>query len=194
MRTLTSLVVLALAASCVTPEPVRTPAPSPATRTAPPGPVLTKLLVPAKFGEQGIRVSPNGEMVLVVEREGFVQTIYDLAGHAVATVRFGEIGMNPFWLPDSSGVLIGRRIQKEPGGPSTVDISVLEAGGALRDVATGVVFPRAEAVDFGYTDVPVATLGPDRVISSFAALPQAIADLGSPKNVVDDQAFIGHKG
>ena len=144
MRALTSLVVLALAVSCVTPEPSRTPAPSERTRTAPPGPILTKFLVPAKFGEEGIRVSPNGEMVLVVEREGFVQTIYDLAGHAVATVRFGEIGMNPFWLPDSSGVLIGRRIQKEPGGPSTVDISVLEAGGAVRDLATGIGFPRAE--------------------------------------------------
>ena len=145
MRTLTALVVLAaLAASCVTPEPSRTLAPSVATRTAPPGPVLTRFLAPAKLGEQGIRVSPNGEMVLVVERDGFVQTIYDLAGHAVATTRFGEIGMNPFWLPDSSGVLIGRRIQKEPGGPSTLDVSVLEAGGAVRDLATGVGFPRAE--------------------------------------------------
>ena len=33
------------------------------------------------------------------------------------------------------------------------------------------------AVDFGYTDVPVGTLGPDRVIGSFAELPDAIADL-----------------
>jgi hypothetical protein len=145
MRTLTALVVLAaLALSCVAPEPSPTSAPSAATRTAAPGPVLAKLLVPAKFGEQGIRVSPNGEMVLVVEREGFVQSIYDLAGHAVATARFGEVGMNPFWLPDSSGVLIGRRVQKEPGGPSTLDISVLEAGGSVRDIARGVGFPRAE--------------------------------------------------
>jgi phosphoglycolate phosphatase len=35
------------------------------------------------------------------------------------------------------------------------------------------------AVDFGYTDVPMASLGPDRVISSFAQLPAAIDDLGS---------------
>lgn len=144
MRTLSAVVLAALAVSCVTPEPSRTSAPSAATRTAPPGPVLMKFLVPAKFGEQGIRVAPNGEMVLVVEREGFVQTIYDLAGHAVATVRFGEIGMNPFWLSDSSGVLIGRRVQKEPGGPSTLDISVLEAGGSVRDIAKGVAFPQSE--------------------------------------------------
>jgi phosphoglycolate phosphatase len=33
------------------------------------------------------------------------------------------------------------------------------------------------AVDFGYTDIPVAELQPDRVISSFADLPAAIAGL-----------------
>jgi phosphoglycolate phosphatase len=49
------------------------------------------------------------------------------------------------------------------------------------------------AVDFGYTDVPVSELGPDRVISSFADLPAAIAALGTVKNSVDDQAFIGQK-
>ena len=46
------------------------------------------------------------------------------------------------------------------------------------------------AVDFGYTDVPVATLGPDRVISAFGELPAAIAALGPVKNVMDDQSFI----
>jgi phosphoglycolate phosphatase len=50
------------------------------------------------------------------------------------------------------------------------------------------------AVDFGYTDVPVARLDPDRVISSFAELPAAIAALGPVKNAMDDQAFIGQKG
>lgn len=33
------------------------------------------------------------------------------------------------------------------------------------------------AVDFGYTDKPVRELGPDRVISNFAALPQAVREL-----------------
>ena len=50
------------------------------------------------------------------------------------------------------------------------------------------------AVDFGYTDVPVATFRPDRVISSFAELPAAIDALAPVKNVMDDQAFIGQKG
>jgi phosphoglycolate phosphatase len=33
------------------------------------------------------------------------------------------------------------------------------------------------AVDFGYTDVPVTELGPDRVISHFNSLPDSIAEL-----------------
>jgi phosphoglycolate phosphatase len=49
------------------------------------------------------------------------------------------------------------------------------------------------AVDFGYTDVPIATLRPDRVISSFAELPSVVDDLGHVKNTMDDQGFIEHK-
>jgi phosphoglycolate phosphatase len=33
------------------------------------------------------------------------------------------------------------------------------------------------AVDFGYTEVPVVALQPDRVISHFAQLPQIVAAL-----------------
>jgi phosphoglycolate phosphatase len=37
------------------------------------------------------------------------------------------------------------------------------------------------AVDFGYTEVPVAAFKPDRIISHFDALPGAICELmGSP--------------
>jgi phosphoglycolate phosphatase len=32
-------------------------------------------------------------------------------------------------------------------------------------------------VDFGYTEVPIATLQPDRIISSYAELPNAIIDV-----------------
>src|SRR5258705_4361107 len=148
MRALTALAVLAvLVTSCSTPEPSR---PSDAAGWSngctPPrtGPVLAKLAIAAKCGEQGIRVSPNGEMVLVVEREGFVHTIYDLAGRTLAAVKLGEIGMNPFWLPDSSGVLIGGRIEKEPGGTYLLDISVLERDGTERLLAHRVGYPRAE--------------------------------------------------
>jgi len=33
------------------------------------------------------------------------------------------------------------------------------------------------AVDFGYTEIPVNRLGPDRIISHFDALPEAVFDL-----------------
>jgi hypothetical protein len=145
MRVLTVLAALAvLVTSCSTPEPSR-PSDSPAPSARPtPAVVLSKLAIAARFGEQGIRVSPNGEMLLVVEREGFAHTIYDLAGRSLATVRLGEIGMNPFWLPDSSGVVIGRRIEREAGGPFLLDVSILEPGGNVRDIAHRVGYPRAE--------------------------------------------------
>ena len=145
MRIAGALAALAVLVLSCTPEQLR-PSETPAPSTARPvlGPVLVKYPVAAKFGEQGIRVSPNGEMVLVVEREGFVQTIYDLAGRSLASAKFGEIGMNPFWLPDSSGVLIGRRVQREAGGPFLVDVSILEPDGNVRDIAQRVGYPRAE--------------------------------------------------
>ena len=49
-------------------------------------------------------------------------------------------------------------------------------GDSLTDIRTarGAGVP-VIAVDFGYTDLPVAELGPDRVISGFSQLPAAIA-------------------
>jgi phosphoglycolate phosphatase len=82
----------------------------------------------------------------------------------------------------------------------TVELAGGRPDGAIMvgDSATDVSTARAAdvpviAVDFGYTDVPIAAFEPDRVISSFAELPNAIADLAAVKNIVDDQAFIGQK-
>jgi phosphoglycolate phosphatase len=63
--------------------------------------------------------------------------------------------------------------------------TVARAGGRLShavmvgDSATDVRVARAAgmpviAVDFGYSETPVAELGPDRVVASFAALPEAV--------------------
>ena len=83
---------------------------------------------------------------------------------------------------------------------ATVALAGGAPGGAIMvgDSITDIRTARAAnvpvvAVDYGYSDVPVATLGPDRVISSFADLPAAIAALAAVKNVMDDQAFIGQK-
>ncbi len=89
--------------------------------------------------------------------------------------------------------------------PQIFRATVTRAGGAAEraimvgDSITDIRTARAAkvpvvAVDFGYTDVPVATLNPDRVISSFAELPAAIDALAAVKNAMDDQAFIGQKG
>jgi hypothetical protein len=147
MRSLTAIAAFAvLLLSCTTTEPSR-PTEAPASPGARPatGAVLAKLPVVAKLGEQGIRVSPNGEMLLVVEREGFAHTIYDLAGRGLATLKLGEIGMNPFWLPDSSGVVIGKKITKDGSGAFLhLDVSILEPGGGVREIGKGLAYPRAE--------------------------------------------------
>ena len=147
MRVLTTLALLAvLVTSCSTPEQSRqSEPPGSSARTSPPtGPVLSKLSITAKFGEQGIRVSPNGEMVLVIEREGFVHTVYDLSGRAIFSHKVGEIAMNPFWLPDSSGVVTGQRVGVAPGGSPILDLSILELDGSIRELVRGVVIPVAE--------------------------------------------------
>ncbi len=88
--------------------------------------------------------------------------------------------------------------------PDVFRATVIRAGGnperaiMVGDSVTDVQTARAAnvpvvAVDFGYTDVPVASLRPDRVISSFAQLPAIIDDLALAKNTMDDQGFIGHK-
>ena len=135
-----------LVTSCSTPEQSRpSEPPGSSARTSPPtGPVLSKLSITAKFGEQGIRVSPNGEMVLVIEREGFVHTVYDLSGRAIFSHKVGEIAMNPFWLPDSSGVVTGQRVGVAPGGSPILDLSILELDGSVRELVRGVVIPVAE--------------------------------------------------
>lgn len=55
-------------------------------------------------------------------------------------------------------------------------------GDSLTDIATArAAKVPVIAVDFGYTDTPVATLAPDRIVSRFADLPDAVlALLGSP--------------
>jgi phosphoglycolate phosphatase len=70
--------------------------------------------------------------------------------------------------------------------PKMLRMTVERAGGDLRrsimvgDSGTDVRTACAAnvpviAVDFGYNEVPIATLGPDQVIGSFAELPAAIA-------------------
>ena len=67
----------------------------------------------------------------------------------------------------------------------------MRAGGAPqrrrhgRGLHTDIATARAAgvpviAVDFGYTEIPVASSGPDRVVSAFADLPEAVFELIGP--------------
>jgi phosphoglycolate phosphatase len=70
--------------------------------------------------------------------------------------------------------------------PEILRQTILRAGGApadaimIGDSGTDIRTARAAAVpviavDFGYTEVPIATLRPDRIISAYGDLPAAIA-------------------
>jgi phosphoglycolate phosphatase len=72
--------------------------------------------------------------------------------------------------------------------PEVLRRTIAAAGGTLRkaimigDSLTDIRTARAAgipviAVDFGYTDRPVSEFGPDRIISRFAELPSAVAEL-----------------
>jgi phosphoglycolate phosphatase len=74
--------------------------------------------------------------------------------------------------------------------PEVLRRTVLRAGGMpaaaimVGDSKTDVYTARAAqvpvvAVDFGYSDVPIVSLKPDRIISSFADLPRTVAALAA---------------
>ena len=83
--------------------------------------------------------------------------------------------------------------------------TVLRAGGEpdraimVGDSITDIRTARAAnvpvvAVDFGYTDVPIATLGPGpghQLLRGTARRPSRLS--GTVKNAMDDQAFIGQE-
>jgi len=87
-----------------------------------------------------------------------------------------------------SALIDGKAVQKPD--PRALLYAITQAGGApehsimIGDSRTDIDTAKAAgipviAVDFGYTDVPVRQLGPDRVISHFDALWDAVASLGA---------------
>ena len=92
-----------------------------------------------------------------------------------ATARFRAIcGQDTFPVSKPNGATLHRTIEKAGGtaagaimvGDTETDIAT------ARDAGVPVI-----AVDFGYAPEPVATLGPDRVISHFDELDAAVAAL-----------------
>jgi len=94
--------------------------------------------------------------------------------------RFAAIcGQDTFGVQKPDPEILRGTIKRAGGEPSRA----IMVGDSVTDIRTA----RAAAVpivgvDFGYTDVPIATLQPDRVISSFAQLPAAILDVVSVRS------------
>jgi phosphoglycolate phosphatase len=105
--------------------------------------------------------------------------------------RFAAIcGPDTFGIHKPNPEIFRAAVRKAGGEPRRA----VMVGDSITDISTArAANVPVVAVDFGYSDVPVTTLGPDRVISGFEELPAAIAALGAVKNVMDDQSFIGQQ-
>jgi phosphoglycolate phosphatase len=93
--------------------------------------------------------------------------------------RFAAIcGQDTFGIQKPDPEMLRRTIAKA-GGSAACAVMVGDSATDI-DTARAAGIP-VVAVDFGYTETPVALLGPDRVISHFDALPAAVAELlGAP--------------
>jgi len=90
-----------------------------------------------------------------------------LAHHFVAICGRDTFGMHK---PDPE--MLRRTIQRAGGEPDRA-IMVGDSGMDIRTARAAAV--PIIAVDFGYSEVPIGTLNPDRLIHSFAELPATIA-------------------
>jgi phosphoglycolate phosphatase len=80
-------------------------------------------------------------------------------------------GQDTFGIQKPDPEVLRRTIGKAGGDPSRA-IMVGDSGTDIRTARAAAV--PVIAVDFGYSEVPIASLRPDRLISSFADLPAAI--------------------
>jgi phosphoglycolate phosphatase len=94
--------------------------------------------------------------------------------------RFAAIcGADTFGVSKPDPEILHRTIARADGAST----GVVMVGDSLTDIATA----RAAqipviAVDFGYSDTPIATLAPDRIVSRFADIPEAVfALVGGPR-------------
>jgi phosphoglycolate phosphatase len=104
--------------------------------------------------------------------EGLSKKLLDVLGLAP---RFTAIcGQDTFGVQKPDPAILRRTIAQAGGEPSRT-IMVGDSGNDV-DVARAAAVP-VIAVDFGYTEVPVSRLEPDRIISHFDELPEAVASL-----------------
>jgi phosphoglycolate phosphatase len=91
------------------------------------------------------------------------------------TSRFAAIcGGDTFGSPKPDPTVLRGTIARAAG---RTDRTVM-VGDSVTDIATArAAAVPVIAVDFGYTETPVAALGPDRIVSTFAELPAVVGDL-----------------
>jgi len=94
------------------------------------------------------------------------------------TQRFAAIcGSDTFGVGKPDPTILLRTLTRA-GGERKGAVMV---GDSIADIATArAAGVPVIAVDFGYTETPVADLNPDRVVSSFADLPRAVFELIGP--------------
>ena len=93
------------------------------------------------------------------------------------TRRFAAIcGQDTFGVMKPDPEMLRQTVLRAGGEPNRA-IMVGDSGTDVR-TARGANVP-VVAVDFGYSDVPVASLRPDRLISSFTDLPAAVRELAA---------------
>ena len=91
--------------------------------------------------------------------------------------RFSAIcGQDTFGVQKPNPVILQRTIE-QAGGSVTRAIMVGDSATDI-DTARAAKVP-VVVVDFGYTEIPVTQLGPDRVISHYADLPAAVSALAA---------------
>ena len=83
-------------------------------------------------------------------------------------------GQDTFGVMKPDPKILRQTIRRAGGEPGRA-IMIGDSGTDVR-TARGASVP-VIAVDFGYSEVPIATLEPDRLISSFADLPEAVRAL-----------------
>jgi phosphoglycolate phosphatase len=83
-------------------------------------------------------------------------------------------GRDTFGVPKPDPEMLRRTILRAGGEPERA-IMVGDSETDMRTARAGAI--PIIAVDFGYSEVPIASLNPDRLIGSFAELPTAIAEI-----------------
>jgi len=87
-------------------------------------------------------------------------------------------GQDTFGVPKPDPEMLRQTILRAGGAPERA-IMVGDSGTDVRTSRAAAI--PVVAVDFGYSEVPIATLNPDRLIGSFAELPAAIAEIEARK-------------